>query len=229
MSEKEIATYLTHDVLQAICKMVEAIGDDHGTMHTPSGAEISFLLESHLAKHIEPVGQWFEEFWNAYNYKVGKGKALRVAQKLSQKMRDEIMESVYWYDKWLANTGTSKKHPATYLNPKDKHWQDHLPSPRLKQHLGIAKWVFNYFQKNWKRPVKFEYTVDSIFERSLRLEHNVGEFSPDDVQRIAKWMCGWPDKYADAVHPHTIFIAEKWHHRCNLAASWVDQKSMQHG
>ncbi len=65
----------------------------------------------------------FEDFWNVYDYKVGKVKAEKLWNQIKIKEKLKIFEAVQIY----VNATPDKKyrkHPATYLN--NKSWNDEI-------------------------------------------------------------------------------------------------------
>lgn len=66
----------------------------------------------------------FDDFWDLYDYKTGKKKALKAWTKISQKEREKLMNHI---PRYVAMTNTdgrfpSRKHPTTYLNSES--WND---------------------------------------------------------------------------------------------------------
>lgn len=76
---------------------------------------------------IPPKG--FEEFWEAYPKKVGKGAAEKIWQRLkpSEELRKKILEAIKAQsqsDQWKKDGGQFIPNPATWLN--QRRWEDCL-------------------------------------------------------------------------------------------------------
>jgi len=71
---------------------------------------------------IEIIPTFFD-FWNLYDYKIGKEKTRKVWNKTPQKERELIMVHVPLY-KNSTSDKKYRKHPATYLNQKS--WYDEI-------------------------------------------------------------------------------------------------------
>jgi len=74
---------------------------------------------------IESV--YFQNFWNAYPKKVGKGAALKAWKKIKspKEILDLILIALEWQktcDQWTKENGQFIPHPATYLN--QQRWED---------------------------------------------------------------------------------------------------------
>ena len=85
------------------------------------------------AKKPAPSGQSkdFEQFWQTYPRKVGKGAALRAwrSAKLNGTL-PAILTALDWQqrsDDWTKDNGRYVPHPATYLN--QRRWEDEPPAP----------------------------------------------------------------------------------------------------
>ncbi len=68
----------------------------------------------------------FEEFWDLYDYKVGRNKALKSWNKLSVADKKAIMKHVPSYVKATPDRAY-RKHPTTYLN--NQAWEDEIVLP----------------------------------------------------------------------------------------------------
>lgn len=72
----------------------------------------------------------FSTFWECYNYKVGKGHAIKTFNKLKQKDINSILEVVQskqFQDKQkelIKSNGDFRKHPNTWLNSQG--WEDEV-------------------------------------------------------------------------------------------------------
>jgi hypothetical protein len=64
----------------------------------------------------------FENFWNRYNYKVGKKEAEAAWKKLSDAKKVKAIASIVLYDKYLAGKGIDKIYPERYL--KKERFED---------------------------------------------------------------------------------------------------------
>lgn len=72
-----------------------------------------------------PTDLSFGVFWKAYNYKTGKAECERIWNKLTDGDKLAILLAIPKYDKWLAHKrGIDKKYPSTFINPKNRHWDD---------------------------------------------------------------------------------------------------------
>jgi len=73
----------------------------------------------------------FEEFWNAYNYKKSKQKAMQAYNKAIRiSSHDEIMTGVEAYKKARGLDTQYWKHPTTWLNAHS--WNDEYPNKPSK-------------------------------------------------------------------------------------------------
>ena len=75
---------------------------------------------------IKPLAG-FEEFWEAYPRKTGKGEARKVWQKLNPnaELLQQILEAIKWQsisDQWTKDKGQFIPYPATWLN--QQRWED---------------------------------------------------------------------------------------------------------
>jgi len=70
----------------------------------------------------------FEEFWELYDYKVGRDKAFQKFQKIPATEYSAILEYLPEYVKTTHKDGSfpSRKHPSTFLH--NKGWLDELPA-----------------------------------------------------------------------------------------------------
>lgn len=69
----------------------------------------------------------FQEFWQAYPKKIGKGAAAKSWAKANVKI-DDVLNALQWQkesDQWRRNDGQFIPNPATYLN--QGRWQDEQP------------------------------------------------------------------------------------------------------
>ena len=72
----------------------------------------------------------FEEFWQSYPKKVGKGQAQKTWDKLKIKVIDEILNSLKWQrvcEQWQKDGGQFIPNPSTYLS--QQRWLDEQPMP----------------------------------------------------------------------------------------------------
>lgn len=69
----------------------------------------------------------FDLFWNLYNKKTGKDKCIKKWNKLSEKERSLILESLPKYIKSKPEI-QYRLNPLTYLN--GKHWEDEIQEPQ---------------------------------------------------------------------------------------------------
>ena len=72
----------------------------------------------------------FEEFWQSYPKKVGKGQAQKTWDKLKIKVIDEILASLKWQrvcEQWQKDGGQFIPNPSTYLS--QQRWLDEQPMP----------------------------------------------------------------------------------------------------
>ena len=68
----------------------------------------------------------FEDWWNLYDYKVGRKKAEQKWKHLPIALHSEITEHTKNYVAVTPDTAF-RKHPATYLN--GEHWNDQIQTP----------------------------------------------------------------------------------------------------
>jgi len=125
----------------------------------------------------------FEDFWIAYDKKVGRDKVEKKWDKLSLGEKEEIMEHVPAY---VASTPEKKyrKQPMTYLN--GKHWQDEIinntngqqPQPVKKPDGTPAIW-------NW-RDLPFKVNYESMEGLCNVVEEG------DDWSTPRKWVMKHP-------------------------------------
>lgn len=88
----------------------------------------------------------FDEFWNTYDHKVGRKKALSAYKTALKKATpDLLIAAAAQYVAWVKAEGKHPqftKHPATWLN--GEHWNDERaarsqPPSRIQQHLALAE------------------------------------------------------------------------------------------
>lgn len=88
----------------------------------------------------------FEEFWNAYPSKIGKGKAYEVFQLLSEDLQKECVSAIinqnqhnhFWLDFINEGQGGDQPpHPTTWLN--QKRWEDVVRVRERKGRVGSPK------------------------------------------------------------------------------------------
>lgn len=90
----------------------------------------------------------FDEFWNAYDHKVGRKKAesaYRAALKKSGVTDDLLIAAATSYVAWQRSEGKHPKytkHPATWLH--GEHWTDERvarqqPQTRVQEHLSLVQ------------------------------------------------------------------------------------------
>lgn len=64
----------------------------------------------------------FEDYWNAYGYKIDKAKAQAEWNKLSEQERFLAVRGIKKYNAYLERTKTAKRYPERYL--KNKSWEN---------------------------------------------------------------------------------------------------------
>lgn len=92
------------------------------------------VTDDHTNQSIEPIKQpidrLFEDFWNLYPRKVGKGAARKSYEKaLKKTTHDAIVISVMEHmdtDQWKRDNGQYIPHPSTWLN--QERWLDEVKS-----------------------------------------------------------------------------------------------------
>ena len=74
----------------------------------------------------------FDEFWDAYDYKIDKRKAESAWKKVAQKNREKIMLHLRDYvpNTNKGNKFPSRRHPTTYLN--NQTWESEVPKAEGK-------------------------------------------------------------------------------------------------
>ena len=89
----------------------------------------------------------FESFWNKYNYKVGKAKALKAFQKLNASQIDELFKKL---PKWLKSVRDKDQkywpHPATFLN--GHRWNDEVEQTRTTTTSIYRPYIPTYLQSH---------------------------------------------------------------------------------
>lgn len=69
----------------------------------------------------------FQEFWQSYPRKIGKGAAQKAWDKLKPDL-DTVLAALTWQtkqDAWVKDGGQYIPHPVTYLN--QQRWLDEKP------------------------------------------------------------------------------------------------------
>ena len=90
----------------------------------------------------------FDEFWNAYDHKIGRKKAVAAYRSALRKpgvTDDLLIASAASYVEWQRSEGKHPqftKHPATWLN--GEHWNDERvaraqPLTRVQEHLTLVQ------------------------------------------------------------------------------------------
>ena len=75
------------------------------------------LIESPILKTDSLDSISFGLFWDSYNYKINKRKAITAFKKVQDKVDiQNLLDKIRDYDKYLQTTGISKQHPSTWLN-----------------------------------------------------------------------------------------------------------------
>lgn len=79
----------------------------------------------------------FEDFWDAYDYKVGRVSAERAWKKVTPKDKEVIRSTLGHYLNSTFKDGRypSRKHPTTYIN--NKSWYDEPIRTKQKNAGGI--------------------------------------------------------------------------------------------
>lgn len=100
----------------------------------------------------------FDEFWNTYQNKVDKGKALKAFKHLNAKEKKDAIAGIEKYNTYLKATRITKKYPATYLNAKS--WENEyaisneseselvdipLTETEITDYENCKAWVNNHF------------------------------------------------------------------------------------
>jgi len=102
---------------------------------SPSPSSLSLPLTSTSNKTTKDIATKvadgaFEEFWQHYPKKVGKGQAQKTWDKLKIKVIDEILNSLKWQrvcEQWQKDGGQFIPNPSTYLS--QQRWLDEQPMP----------------------------------------------------------------------------------------------------
>jgi len=102
---------------------------------SPSPSPSSLPLTSTSNKTIKDIATkvadgTFEEFWQSYPKKVGKGQAQKTWDKLKINVIDKILDALKWQrvcDQWQKDGGQFIPNPATYLS--QQRWLDEQPMP----------------------------------------------------------------------------------------------------
>lgn len=90
----------------------------------------------------------FDDFWTAYDKKVGKPKSKKLWDKIKQSEKEEIMQHVPLY---VASTQEEKfrKHPTTYLS--NRAWEDQIINSNTQKNAKqsnseLADFAFQAYQ-----------------------------------------------------------------------------------
>jgi len=90
--------------------------------------DIPLQEEEQVSRIDSEKEERFEKFWNFYDYKKEKKKALTNFMRLSQRQIDEVSKNLGRYVNNTFTDGTfpSRMYPAKYLNPKNELWLDEV-------------------------------------------------------------------------------------------------------
>lgn len=111
-------------------------GNQMATIGKPSIGKVSIKKDS-PQKQVSEVSmsdkrkikeERFEKFWNVYDFKKEKKKALLNFMKLTDEQVEEVARNVKRYVENTNTDGTypSRMYPARYLNPKNELWKDEV-------------------------------------------------------------------------------------------------------
>ena len=113
-----------------------------GQNNPPSSSSSSSSSSSDITTPIAPAPEGarvsgFDQFWQAYPRKVGKGAAEKIWRRIhGNGLLADVLAALEWQqtsDAWTKDGGQFIPHPATYLN--QKRWQDE----KLKTQEEIQK------------------------------------------------------------------------------------------
>jgi uncharacterized protein YlbG (UPF0298 family) len=94
--------------------------DKNGTTHDKNGtnpADSLNLIPDSLILIPTPLDSDFEDFWNAYDYKIDKAPAKKkYIQALKKTTSDVLLKSAIEYQQFCKATNTSRKYVSTWLN-----------------------------------------------------------------------------------------------------------------
>lgn len=110
--------YTPKENLRVPSTKVEGNNNINNNINTPS-------ISNDISPKGEDVDDGFDEFWEKYDKKVQRAQAERMWRKLNKSQKQEVLDSVEAY---VASTPDKqyRLNPASYLNPKNKRWQDEL-------------------------------------------------------------------------------------------------------
>jgi hypothetical protein len=88
----------------------------------------------------------FNQFWDLYDYKIGKPKCLSKWKKLSAHDKDSVLKAL---PKYICSTPDKayRKHPATYLN--QRAWEDEIitrTAPTAQQN-GLSQKHYDWYMR----------------------------------------------------------------------------------
>lgn len=95
--------------------------------------------EQKQSKPLSEYSDEFEQFWNAYPKKTGKGGAYTSWKKQKPKLAD-VLTALSWQTiqpDWVKENGQFVPMPATYLN--QRRWEDECKTPKLDQAMQCPK------------------------------------------------------------------------------------------
>ena len=121
-------------------------------MHTASQEEEEEEEEQKEEESEVLIYPTFEDFWTAYDKKIGsKEKAKTKFEKLSQDIKDKIMNHIFEYVRETPDK-SFKANPETYLN--QERWNNEIIKNNGKQKgTGFTENLARHFEQtdpNWK-------------------------------------------------------------------------------
>jgi len=100
----------------------------------------SQLLDTNVSNNIKKDSLdsiSFGLFWDTYNYKINKQKAVAAFKRMQSKVAINILlEKTRDYDDYLKTTGISKQHPSTWLNGEG--WENDYKQLKMENNNGTT-------------------------------------------------------------------------------------------
>lgn len=105
-----------------------------------------------VKKEVKNIADSFESFWNLYNYKKDKKKALAAWNRLSEAKRALATKAAPSYLKFLESSTISQAYASTWLNAE--RWNDDFKTEaQPKNNTGQSETIESYYKKHLKEAV----------------------------------------------------------------------------
>lgn len=143
-------------------------------------------ISNDISPKGEDVDAGFDEFWEKYDKKVQRAQAERMWRKLNNSQKQEVLDSVEAY---VASTPDKqyRLNPASYLNPKNKRWQDELRTNSTSLIDSSKSFV--------ERRDEFYYKVNALFPK---YEKTYGSKGAHDLLR--SFYLTWSSQSKDGLY-----------------------------